>query len=138
MADPEGQNVVYSMAAPPVAVFYMHLVNKQHPWRCLERVGCEPLQRIEFPTLPNQCNHGANGVRIEVAVQSLHCLTVIKNLACQGSVCLGESSIIPRFSSYLRQAIEQTHTQDVCDLITQLVEDVSSENQLRPLTCLFE
>jgi hypothetical protein len=78
MADPEGQNVVYSLAALPVTVFYMHIINKQHPC-CLERVGCEPLQKIEFPTLPNQCNHGANGVRNEVAVQR--------------SVCLSESSM---------------------------------------------
>jgi hypothetical protein len=79
LVDPEGQNVVYSLAAPPITVFYMHLINKQHPYRCLERVGCEPLQRTEFPTLLNQCNHGANGVRNEVAVQR--------------SVCLSESSM---------------------------------------------
>jgi hypothetical protein len=81
MADPEGQNVIYSLASPPVAVFYMHLVNKQHPWRCLERVGCEPLQRIEFPTLPNQCNHGANGVKNKVAVQLVDCRRVLTGTA---------------------------------------------------------
>jgi len=88
------------LGGPAITVFYMHLINKQHPCRYLERVGCEPLQRIEFPTLPNQCNHRANGVRNEVAVQLLHCLRVMTGtaqtrsrqiFACQRSVCLSES-----------------------------------------------
>jgi hypothetical protein len=62
-----------------------------------------------------------------------------RSFACQQSVCLSESSNGRQsYQNYPSYPIEKGHTQDVCCLITQLVEGVSNDNQSRPMNRLLE